>query len=70
MVNKAALVTARNNGESISQKVLIETIENGKSQWPSVSMQEIERQLQIKSIFESKKTPKRPSVGFITKTEI
>ncbi len=69
MINKAALLTAKNGGEAISQNTILGTIADGKSNWPSVSMQEVERQLKLKEKFESKKAAKRPSVGFITKTD-
>lgn len=68
MVNKAALVTAKNDGVAISQKTLLETIEAGELLWPSVSSQEIEHIEKIKKEFESK-TSSRPPVGFKTKID-
>lgn len=69
MVNKAALVTARNNGEAVTQETILEIIEKGKSQWPSVSGEEIRRQEKIKEQFEKNQSQKRRPVGFATKLD-
>jgi len=63
LVNKAALISAKQDKESIAMKAMMDAIEYCKNELPSVSEAELLKHEQIRDKFESKKQARRP-IGF------
>jgi len=63
LVNKAALISAKQDKESIEMWAMMKAIETCKNELPSVSEEELLNHEQIRNKFESKKQTRRP-IGF------
>lgn len=63
LVNKAALLSAKEDKDSIDMATLLLALEKSSSELPSVSQMELEEHENIRLQFESKKTSRKP-IGF------
>jgi len=63
LVNKAALISAKQDKESIEMSAMMSAIESCKNELPSVSAEELEEHEQIRDKFESKRQARRP-IGY------
>ena len=63
LVNKAAMIAARQDDETIKMASVLGAIEKSKGELPSVSESELKKHEQIRDEFESKSNTRRP-IGF------
>ena len=63
LVNKAAMIAARQDDEVIKMATILSAIEKSKGELPSVSESELKKHEQIRDEFESKNNIRRP-IGF------
>lgn len=63
LVNKAAMISARQDEETIKMATILNAIEKSKGELPSVSASELQKHEQIRNEFESKNNIRRP-IGF------
>ena len=68
LVNKAAMIAARQDDETINMVTLLSAIEKSKGELPSVSESELTKHERIRKEFESKNNTRRP-IGFNVSNE-
>ena len=69
LVNKAALISAKEGRESINMNAMKEALERSKGELPSVSASVLKQHEQIRDEFEHRKAPSRRQIGFNTGDE-